>query len=327
MARQRATDIEVTVDGRSFGLSNPDKVLFPGDNGKDGKDGKDGALTKLGLVDYYRRIADVMVPHVRGRPVMMARYPDGIGGPSFYQKKVSDHFPDWVHRVEVGKEGGTVVHPICDDAAALAYLAGQASITPHTWLSRADRLHHPDRLIVDLDPSGDDPIAEFEDVRSAAGLVRDLFEETGLVPFLQTTGSRGLHVVAPLDRSADFEEVRAFAHGLAAVAAAQDPDRLTIEHRKAKRGGRVFLDVMRNAYAQTAVPPYGVRPRPGAPVATPLEWRELGDRRLGSQRYTVHNLFRRLARRDDPWADIDRHARSLRSATKRLERMTEGLSR
>lgn len=126
-------------------------------------------------------------------------------------------------------------------------------------------------------------------------------------------------MVAPLDRSADFDEVRSFARNLANVAAAQDSDRLTTEHRKAKRGGRVFLDIGRNAYAQTAAPPYGVRPRPGAPVATPIEWRELSDRRVGPQRYTVHNVFRRLARRDDPWADIDRHARPLAAARVRLE--------
>ncbi len=316
MAGKRESGVQLTVDGRSFTLSNPDKVLFPSG---DGAGGTHRAVTKLDLVEYYRRIADVMVPHLRGRPLMLARYPDGIDGPTFYQKEISDYFPEWIRRVEVAKEGGTVVHPICDDAATLAYLAGQASITPHAWLSRADRLDHPDRLIVDLDPSGSDLRAEFEVVRSAAGLLRDLFEEVGLVPFVQTTGSRGLHVVAPLDRSADFDHVRSFARDLAKVAAAQDPDHLTTEHRKAKRGGRVFLDVLRNAYAQTAAPPYGVRPRPGAPVATPIEWRELGDRRIGPQRYTVHNVFRRLARRDDPWADIDRHARPLAHARDRLE--------
>jgi bifunctional non-homologous end joining protein LigD len=320
MAGRRATETEVTVDGRSFPLSNPDKVLFPAGYGADGKD---GVVTKRDLVDYYRRIADVMVHHLRSRPLMLARYPDGIDGPNFYQKDVSDYFPEWIERVEVAKQGGTVTHPVCDDAATLAYLAGQASITPHAWLSRADRLHHPDRLVVDLDPSGADVAAEFEVVRSGARLIRDLLDEVGLVPFVQTTGSRGLHVVAPLDRSADFDEVRGFARSLARLAAARDPDRLTTEHRKAKRGDRVFLDVMRNAYAQTAVPPYGVRPRPGAPVATPLEWRELADSRLGPQRYTVRNMFRRLGRRGDPWADIDGHARPLAAARERLNRLPD----
>ncbi len=131
-------------------------------------------MTKADLVEYYRRVADVMLPHVQGRPAMLSRYPDGIDGHGFYQKEASEHFPDWVRRVELAKEGGTVNHVVTDDAATLTYLAGQASITPHTWLSRADRPNHPDRLVI----------------------------EVGLVPFVRTTGSRGLHVVSPLDRSA-----------------------------------------------------------------------------------------------------------------------------
>jgi bifunctional non-homologous end joining protein LigD len=306
------TGVEVTVDGHTFALSNPDKVLFPADRRHA------RPVTKADLVEYYRRVADVMLPHVQGRPVMLSRYPEGIGGHGFYQKEASEHFPDWVRRVELPKEGGTVNHVVTDHAATLAYLAGQASITPHTWLSRADRPNHPDRLVIDLDPSGRD----FAVVRSAARLVRDLLDEVGLVPFVQTTGSRGLHVVAPLDRSADFDQARALAHGLALVAAAHDPDHLTVEQRKAKRGGRLFLDVARNGYAQTAVPPYAVRPVPGAPVATPLVWREVDDSRLGPQRYNVHNLFRRLGRRDDPWADIDRHARPIADSRRRLEALT-----
>lgn len=303
------TGVEVTVDGHTFALSNPGKVLFPAD----GHHAR--AVTKADLVEYYRRVAGVMLPHVQGRPVMLSRYPEGIGGHGFYQKEASEHFPAWVRRIELPKEGGTVNHVVTDDAATLAYLAGQASITPHTWLSRADRPNHPDRLVIDLDPSGRD----FAVVRSAARLVRDLLDEVGLVPFVQTTGSRGLHVVAPLDRSADFDEARALAHGLAVVAAAHDPDHLTVEQRKAKRGSRLFLDVARNGYAQTAVPPYAVRPVPGAAVATPLDWREVGDGRLGPQRYNVHNLFRRLGRRDDPWADIDRHARPIADSRRRLD--------
>jgi bifunctional non-homologous end joining protein LigD len=305
----RGASAEVVVDGRRIAISNPEKVLFPEDG-----------VTKTDLVDYYRRIAPVMVPHLRGRPLMLQRFPDGIGHKGFYQKDASDYFPGWVRVVEVPKEGGTVRHVVCDAAATLVYLAGQASITPHAWTSRADRLNFPDRLIVDLDPPGE----RFDLVRRAARALRELLEALGLVPFLMTTGSRGAHVVTPLDRSDDFDAVRAFARAVADQLARLDPSRLTTEVRKAKRGERLFVDVMRNGYAQTAVPPYAVRPLPGAPVATPLEWRELGGRGQGSQRHTVRTIFRRLGRREDPWAEIDRSARSLDEPRRRLEALRAG---
>jgi bifunctional non-homologous end joining protein LigD len=285
---------EVLVEGRRIAISNPDKLLFP----------RDG-ITKADLVGYYLRIAPVMVPHLRGRPLMLQRYPDGIEGKGFYQKDASEHFPDWVRRVEVPKAGGTVNHVVCDDAATLVYLAGQACITPHAWTSRVDRLDRPDRMIFDLDPPGD----RFDLVRRAARQLRELLEGLGLVPFLMTTGSRGAHVVVPLSRDDRQDTVRDFAHAVAGLLARGDPHRLTIEQRKAKRGDRLFVDVMRNGYAQTSVPPYAVRPLPGAPVATPLDWRELGSAR--PQRHGIRTIFRRLGRKPDPWAEIDAHARSL----------------
>lgn len=292
---------EVLVDGRRIQVPRPEKLLFP----------RDG-ITKADLVDYYLRIAPVMVPHLRGRPLMLQRFPDGIEGKSFYQKDASDYFPDWVRRVEVPKAGGTVDHVVCDDAATLVYLASQACITPHAWTSRVDRLDRPDRMIFDLDPPGE----RFDLVRRAARELRRLLEGLGLAPFLMTTGSRGAHVVVPLDRQDDVDAVRVFAHAVADLMARRDPSRLTIEQRKAKRGERLFIDVMRNGYAQTAVPPYAVRPLRGAPVATPLDWRELGAG--GPQRHSLRTIFRRLARKPDPWAAIDRDARPLHGPRRRL---------
>lgn len=303
-----AEGTQIVIGRRRFELSHPDKVLFPADG-----------ITKADLVAYYRRVAEVMVVHLRGRPLMLQRFPDGIGGGAFYQKQVGDYFPEWVHRVEVAKEGGTVTHVVCDDEATLAYLAGQACITPHAWLSRADRPDRPDRIVFDLDPS----VPGFAAVRATARALRQLLEEVGLVPFVQTTGSRGLHVVAPIDRRAGFDEVRAFARNVAERIAAADPDHRTVEARKAKRRGRVFIDTLRNGYAQTAVAPYAVRARPGAPVATPLEWHELGDSRLDATRYTISSLPRRLARRPDPWADIARHTRPFRAARACLDERRE----
>jgi bifunctional non-homologous end joining protein LigD len=285
-------------------VSRPEKVLFP-----------QAGVTKGDLAAYYERVAEQMLPHVRGRPISMQRFPDGIDGYGFFHKDVPDHFPEWIRRVEVRKRGGTVTHAITSDADTLVYLADQACITPHVWLSRRDRLERPDRLVFDLDPS----VEDFAAVRRAARDLGALLEEIGLAPFAMTTGSRGLHVWVPLRREHAFDDVRAFARDVARVLAARSPDALTLEARKAKRGDRILIDIGRNAWAQTAVPPYAVRPKPKAPVATPLEWAELQDSKLRPDRWTVKNLFRRLAAKGDPWSDMGRRASGLRGARKRLE--------
>ena len=294
------------VVGHDVKVSNPDKVLFP-----------TAGLTKTDLIEYYERIAPVMLPHISGRPLSLVRYPNGIEAEGFMQKNASDYFPDWIRRARIAKQEGEVDHVVAEDAATLVYLANQACVTFHIGLSRVDRIDHPDRMVIDLDPSDDD----FAKVKRASREARALLEEVGLVPFLQTTGSRGLHLWVPLDRSADFDQVRAFAAKLAELLVARRPRELTTAQRKAKRGDRVFVDVARNAYAQTAVAPYSVRARPQAPVATPIDWAELEDPKLAPQRYTIRNLFRRLARKRDPWAEMDRHARALGPARERLQRL------
>jgi bifunctional non-homologous end joining protein LigD len=288
---------------RDVAISRPDKPLFP-----------DGT-TKADLARYYERIAGAMLPHVAGRPLNLERFPDGIDGQRFFQQSASSHFPAWIRRVEVPKEGGTVEHVVAADAATLVYLAGQAAITPHAWTSRADRLDRPDRLIVDLDPSdGSDA-----DVRSAAADVGDVLRDLGLEPFAMTTGSRGFHIVVPLQRRADHATVLAFARDVAELLAAREPQRFTIEQRKARRGGRILLDVLRNAYAHTAVAAYAVRARPSAPVATPLRWEELRDPATRPAGFTLRDVPARVEEHGDPWADIAGHARALGSARRRLD--------
>jgi bifunctional non-homologous end joining protein LigD len=295
---------------RSVETSNEDKILFP-----------DVGLSKGELIDYYERIAEHLLPHLKDRPLVLQRFPDGIGRQGFYQKQVQTYFPDWITtvRVEVAVSDGSQELVVCDRKATLGYLANQACITLHPWLSRRDRIHHPDLLVIDLDPPQDD----FEAARRAALRVRDLFDELELPTFPKLTGSQGVHVVVPLDRSGDFDSVRAFARSAMRLLAARHPDELTTEQRKHKRRGRLYLDVGRNAYGQTAVAPWSVRPLPGAPVATPLAWKELERRGIGPRDYTVKNAFRRLAQRPDPWAGLRRRARSLGPARERLERLRD----
>ncbi len=227
-----------------------------------------------------------MLPHLKGRALTVQRFPRGIGDQGFVQQDFADSLPDWIGRVEVAKEGGIVVHPVAERPEALRWLANQNCIALHVWQSRRDRLHNPDRLVFDLDPSDTD----FAVVRATARAVAGVLDDLGLACYVQTTGSRGLHVVVPVRADTDFDTARQFARDVAEVAVADDAAHRTVEARKDKRGRRVYLDIMRNAYAQTAVAPYSVRARSGAPVATPLEWDELDTRGLRADRFTIRNL-------------------------------------
>ncbi|MEA2387253.1 MAG: bifunctional non-ous end joining protein LigD [Thermoleophilaceae bacterium] len=284
----------IAAGRRRIDISHPGKVMFP-----------EAGLTKLDLARHYERVAALMVPLVRDHPVAMHAFPGGVARPGYYMKEVPEHFPDWVRRVTVAKHGGTVTHVLANDAATLVYLANQNCITPHIWTARADRVREPDRVVFDLDPPG----TRFADVRAAARTLGDILRDLGLTPFAMTTGSRGLHVTVPLRRGADYEDVRAFSRRVAGELAEHDPKRLTTEVRKAKRDERIFIDTGRNAYAQHAVAPYAVRPRPAAPVATPLRWDELSDHRLRPDGWTITTIAKRLD--DDPWSGFRRAARAL----------------
>ena len=279
---------------RDVPLTHPDKVLFP-----------DDGITKADLAAYYRDAAPRMVDLVRDRPVSLQRFNAGIAKPGFFQKNVERGAPDWVKRVQVGKRGGTLWHVLANDAATLVWLANQNCITPHVWLSRADRLERPDRMIFDLDPASAD---DFALVRRTARDLGDVLREAGVEPFAMTTGSKGIHVVVALQRRYGFGEVRDAAVAVATELVERRPKDLTTEFYKRKRDGRLFVDVNRNAYAATAVPPYGVRPLPGAPVATPLHWDELSDRRLRAQGWNVRTV---LDRDPEVWKGVRRAAGGL----------------
>ncbi|RNL86468.1 non-homologous end-joining DNA ligase [Halostreptopolyspora alba] len=290
-------------------VRNPGKELFG-----------TGDVTKGELAAYYRRVASVLLPHVRKRPVALHRFPDGVapesGTEGFFQKQRPDHAPEWVRGVRVERrQGGAITMVRCDDTATLEWLADQAVITLHPWPSRADHLWHPDRMIFDLDPAGED----FSVVRRAALAVRETLDEIRLVPYVMTTGSRGLHVVVPIRPELDFDEVREVARNVADRTAARHPEWLTTEVRKEKRGDRLFVDILRNAYGQHAVAPYSVRPLPGAPVAMPLTWQEL-ERVRSPQAWSVRDPGSRPG--DDPWRGMGRHARSPGKAARRMRRLT-----
>jgi bifunctional non-homologous end joining protein LigD len=292
------------VDGHEVDVTRPEKVLFPEDG-----------ITKGDLIRYCQRISPWMLPHIEGRPLALQRFPDGIDKPGFFQKAAAAYYPSWIKKATVQKEGGTVKHVVCDDVATLVYLANQACITPHIWLSRIDKLQFPDQMIFDLDPSTED----FAAVIDAALLLKGVLDDLELPAYIRATGSRGLHVAVPLNREQDFDTVRAFARSVAEIIVARDPSRYTLEQYKSKRRGRVFIDVNRTAYAQTAVAVYAVRARNGAPVSVPLAWSELRKKGLRPDGLTMRTVFERLDKGDDPWKDFWRNAASLDKASRKLE--------
>jgi bifunctional non-homologous end joining protein LigD len=279
-------------------LSHPDKVLFP-----------DDGLTKTDLADYYAAVADTMLPHLKDRPMNLWRWNTGIQGQRVVQQDIPKGAPEWVARVETQRrQGGTNTHAMVQDSDTLRWLAQVNCITIHVWTARRDNLDKPDRLVFDLDPEEG---SDFTHVREAALAVGERLRAEGLHPFAMVSGSKGIHVVAPLKRTRESLWVRERAGELGAEIAAGQPDTLTTEWRKNKREGRILVDTARNTYGQTVVAPYAVRALPGAPVATPLEWDELEDPDLSPQRWTMKTLPRRLEEKGDPWAEINRHAATM----------------
>jgi bifunctional non-homologous end joining protein LigD len=300
MAR-RATPSLVTKSGVT--ITHPDKILFP-----------DDGITKGELAAYYEAVAPVMVPHIRARPVSMERYPSGIGHKGFFHKDLSKGFPDWLQRVEVPKSGGTVHHPIVTDERSLLWLANQNTITLHVWSTRAQDLYHPDICVFDLDPSRDDLAA----LRTATLRLRDLLDGLGLPSWVKTTGSKGYHVVVPLDGKADSGVVDRFAHAVGRAFVDRHPDSLTQEFSKADRGGRIYVDTGRNGYSATWAAPYTVRAKPGAPVSAPCTWEELERGDADPRAFTLRNVPDRLKAVGDVWADMRRRGRSLTRAIARI---------
>jgi bifunctional non-homologous end joining protein LigD len=290
-------------------ITHPEKVLFP-------PHGDDPGITKGELAAYYEAIAPIMVPHIRARPVTMERYPAGISQKGFMHKDVSKGFPPWLERVDVPKKDGTVHHAIVTDERSLLWMANQNTVTLHVWSSRAPDLYHPDICVFDLDPSDDDQ----EVLRAAALGLRDFLDELGLPSWVKTSGSKGFHIVVPLDGKANMGEVSGFAHHVGSLLVKRNPKYLTQEFAKADRGRRVYVDTGRNDYSATWAAPYTVRAKPGAPVSAPCTWEELASGAVLPRTFTLRTMARRTGEAGDLWSDLKRRPRSLRRPIERLRR-------
>jgi bifunctional non-homologous end joining protein LigD len=286
-------------------ITHPEKVLFP-----------DDGITKGDLAAYYEALAPVILPHLRGRPVTMERYPAGIGEKGFWQKDVSKGFPEWLQRVEVPKKDGVVHHPVITDTRSLLWVTNQNTITQHVWTSRVPDLSCPDVCVFDLDPSRDDQ----EAVRVAALGLRDLLEELKLPSWIKTSGSKGFHIVVPIDGKTPIGRVSRFANAVAALLVSQAADRLTQEFSKVDRRGRIYVDTARNGYGATFAAAYTVRAKRGAPVSAPCTWSEIERGHVSPGTFTLRNVPDRVAKIGDVWADIWRRGRSLKRPMETLRR-------
>lgn len=287
-------------------ITHPEKVLFP-----------DDGITKGDLAAYYEALAPVILPHLRGRPLTMERYPSGIGKKGFWQKDVSRGFPEWLRRVEVPKKGGVVHHPVITDTRSLLWVTNQNTITQHVWTARVPRLEYPDLCVFDLDP----PEGGAADVRGAAIGLRDFLEELGLPSWVKTSGSKGFHIVVPVDGRTPIGQVARFANAVGAVFVNLAPDRLTQEFSKADRQGRIYVDTGRNGYTATFAAAYTVRARRGAPVSAPCTWEEVERGIVRPDTFTLRNMPERVSRAGDLWSDLRRRGRSLSRAAEKLRSM------
>jgi bifunctional non-homologous end joining protein LigD len=299
--------MEYRFDDRTIACTNTDRVMF-----------RESEITKGDIIAYYNDVASVMVPHLRGRALTVERFTKGVDKGGFFQKHFQKHYPAWIDRFEMGAKT-KVAYPICNDAASLVYFANQGGVAFHvgtnrkwsrnesTWGARgAEPVEHedapkcPDQVVFDLDP----PEGRFDLAKKAAHAVRKLMTSLNLPTFIKTTGSKGLHVVVPIDGSSTYENVAELCRRASIKLCEEHTDLLTTEFYKKDRKGRLFLDTMRNALGATVVAPYSLRGKAGAPVSTPITWEELDDPKLASDGVHLRDVRARLDSLGDPWAEL-----------------------
>jgi bifunctional non-homologous end joining protein LigD len=257
----------------------------------------DAGITKGDLLEYYLKVADKLIPHLRDRPITLERMPDGIGDdkPRFWQKNTPNYYPSWIPRVELPNKEGEVVHyALVNDPQTLAYLVNQGAITFHPFFSKAQDLDRPTHVMFDLDPGG----AKFTDVVKIARTLHDTLDDQGVPNFVKTSGKSGLHVMVPWRQAGGFDEARGWAMGVAQSVVRQLPQLATTERMKNARGGRVYVDVFQNASEKHAVPAYVLRPTPTATVSTPLDWKEVTPK-LDPRKFDIRTVMKRFEGKPD----------------------------
>ena len=287
-------------------LTHPERVVFP-----------ESGISKLALAEHYVRVAPWMLPHVADRPLSLVRCPEGRGGPCFFQKHPPPGLSERVERFRIDENDGPAEYLVVHDVEGLVSLVQFGALELHVWQARKDRIERPDRLVFDLDPA---PDVAWSEVIDAALLLREQLGQLDLESFVKTTGGKGLHIVVPIDRTQTWEQAKRFARAMADWLVRFQPDRFLAIMSKAKRTGKIFIDYLRNERGATAVAAYSTRARIGAPVSTPVSWKEL-PKLPSAAAFTLTNLPERLAKlRTDPWRQLRGTRQALRaSMSKALE--------
>lgn len=295
---------QVTIQSREFALSNLDKVLWPEDG-----------YTKGEMINYYVRIAPYLIPHLSQRPLVLTRYPNGISGKSFYQKNAPDYLPEWISTYPwYSSDSDRVINFIlAEETAALAWLANQACLEMHPWLSRIGSIDYPDFAVVDLDPS---PGSKYQDVIDIALAVKQLLDSLKLRSYPKTSGSLGLHIYIPLENRHTYEEIRRFTQTIAAMVCNVLPQIATIERTVNRRGTKVYVDYLQNVQGKTLSSVYSIRPRRGAPVSTPLLWEEVPYVKPAD--FTIKSILARVEAQGDLFASVLSDHQSLDDAWRAL---------
>jgi bifunctional non-homologous end joining protein LigD len=294
--RVAAKRLDIEVDRRRLSLSNLDKVLYP-----------EAGFTKGHVIDYYTRVAPVLLPHLRGRPLTLKRYPNGVDKPHFYEKQCPSHRPEWVRTAPIysGSNRRTIDFCLCDDLPTLVWLANLADLEMHTSLATAEDDTRPTVLAFDLDPG---PPATIVECAEVALELRTIFAHIGMEAFPKTSGSKGMQVYVPLNTPATYPQTREFAHGLAQLLERRRPELVVSEMKKSVRGGKVFVDWSQNAQHKTTVCAYSLRALAQPTVSTPLTWDEVAavteSRDPQELAFTSDHVLARVAEHGDHYAPV-----------------------
>lgn len=298
-----ANTATLEITGQEIKLSNIDKVLWP-----------EAGYTKGDLIDYYTAVFPYMAPHLRQRPLVFTRYPNGITAKSFYQKNAPENLPEWIQTFPwESNEGNLKQYILVNTPADLIWLANQACIEIHPWMSRTDSVDYPDFMVFDLDPTEANP---FDQVISTARLLKNLMDQLNLRVYAKTSGSLGLHVYLPLVNHYTYAQVRKFGQAVGEMISKLLPDVVTIERVVQRRGERIYFDYLQNGLGKTVCAPYCVRPRPQATVSAPIKWEELAS--INPAMFTIKSLPAQLIQRGDLFQEVLSDQQELDAAAKKL---------